>query len=215
MAESAAGSANLSITRARTLTYRDPRETSFPLIVLGVVISAAMLVGVLWTPSTVHAEGFGGEILAFVSDNNGWSAGPIRTLAFAAIWLVFRWRAASHDRRPVPGFGIAAVVAFVMCVPPITVLLLLAGPFAVLGLALLVAAIKARNQYLVVCAAVIGSLGIYESLFGISNLVPFASWAGLGHAAVFLALGGLTLLLGCVAYLIEIHARRSGRAQVN
>jgi hypothetical protein len=206
MAELAAGAGKLGLTRARALAYRDPHETSFPLIVLGVVMSAMMLVGVLWTPSTVHAEGFGGEILAFVSNNNGWSAGPILALAFAAIWLVFRWRAARHDRRPVPGFGIAAVVAFVMCVPPIAVLLLLAGPFAVLGLALLVAAIKAGNQYLTVCAAVIGSLGF---------LVRFAFWVGGEHAAVFLALGGLTFLLGCVAYLIENHAQRSGRAPVN
>jgi hypothetical protein len=210
MSESVAGARNPGITGAHALVYRDPRETSFPLIVLGVVMSAVMLVGLLWTPSAVHAEGFGGEVLAFASNNNGWSAGPILALAFAAIWLVFRWRAAKHGGRPVPGFGIAAVIAFVLCVPPIAILLVFAGPIAVLGLALLVAAIKARNPYLAGCAAVVGSLGIYEGFFGITKLVPFVYWTGWEHEAIFLALGAGTLLAGLVAYLIENRARRSG-----
>ena len=121
------------------------------------------------------------------------------TIAFSFLWLTFRTRAARDGMRYQRGFGIAAVIAAIMWLPPFVAVLVIGGPFALLGPVLLFAGIGLRNYFLVGWAAVLGTLGIFEGYFGITNRLPASLWVSWGHAAIYLGLGVMTVGAGIVA----------------
>lgn len=172
-----------------TPASRDRHETSLPLLLLGAIIS------VLAIPQ-LAGPFYGG----FDYD---WIAGVLLTAAFAAIWLLFQWRATRRGQRYPAGFGIAAIIGLVLCLPPAFIGLLVAGPFVVFGPGLLVAGIRQRNGFLTAWAAAIGFVGIFEGFFGITNRLPGSVWAEWEHPAIYLSLGLLTVLAGFVALTRE------------
>ena len=172
--------------------YRDPHETSITLLVLGAVIIALML-------AQIMLPGFQGVFGWLVTSPSGIGLTAALTIAFSFLWLTFRTRAAERGMRYRRGFGIGAVIAAIMWIPPFVGALFIAGPFALLGPVLLFAGIGLSNYFLVGWAVAIGTLGIFEGSFGITNRLPASLWVSWGHAAIYLGLGVLTVGAGIVA----------------
>lgn len=174
--------------------YQDPRETSITLLVLGAVIIALML-------AQIMLPGFQGVFGWLVTSPSGIGLTAALTIAFSFLWLTFRTRAAERGMRYRRGFGIGAVIAAIMWIPPFVGALFIAGPFALLGPVLLVAGIGLSNYFLVGWAAVVGTVGIFEGSFGITNRLPASLWVSWGHAhaGIYLGLGVMTVGAGIVA----------------
>lgn len=139
------------------------------------------------------------------SQSTGLGLTAVLTMTFGVLWLIFRRRAARHGARYQRGFGIAAVIAAIMWLPPFFAVFSIAGPFALLGPVLFFAGVGLSNYFLAGWAAVIGTLGIFEGFFGITNRLPASLWAGWEHPAIFLGLGILTVVTGMVARRQENH----------
>jgi hypothetical protein len=166
--------------------YRDPRETSLTLVLLGVAVSisvTAQLYGF-----TVSAGHYG---IGFVPD--GLTADSL-ILAFTILWLMFRRRAAVRGMRRPAGFGLAAIIGLVAGLPPFFVVMVYAGPFVVFALGLLTVGIKLDNVTLTSWGIVVGGIGIFEGFFGITNRLSPSLWAGWEHPVIYLLLGIVTLL---------------------
>jgi hypothetical protein len=116
--------------------YRDPHESSLPLLLLGAVIAVSEAIQLSWT---------GNGAFGFLTD---WPTAVMLTIAFAVLWWTFRRRAAAHGMMRSPGFGIAAIIGLVAVLPPFFVAVLYAGPFIVFGLGLAAAGMKLRNRLL-------------------------------------------------------------------
>jgi hypothetical protein len=125
-------------------------------------------------------------------------------LAFAALWLTFRGRAAARGMQRPPGFGIAAIIGAAATLPPFLVVVVYAGPFMSFGLGLAVAGVKLRNRTLTYWALGVGAVGVFEGFFGITNRLPLGIWAAWEHPAIYLLLGAITLLAGII---ISIRVR--------
>ena len=183
--------------------YRDPRETSLTLLVLGIAIAVSTAAELIWP----GLPGNGGWAfgLAF-----GWSSGAgtaaLLAIAFASLWLTFWRRAASRGMRRPPGFGIAALIGLLANLPPFYVAAFVAGPFLIFGLGLAVAGLRLRNRLLTYWALGAGGIGVFEGFFGITNRLPTAIWAEWEHLAIYLLLGALTLLAGLI---IAVRERRA------
>jgi hypothetical protein len=175
------------VSAVRARVRRDRRATSLPLLLLG----GATAVGVAPQLS---------------SDAGDALAGLMITLAFAAIWVVFRIRAARAGVGRGTGFGVASMLGlFLMLTIVGLVALTYAGPFLIFGVGLLVAASWQRNAFLAVWAIVIGGIGVFEGFFGITNRLPVPLWASWEHPAIYLVLAMMTVLAGIVAWLRENH----------
>ncbi len=167
---------------------RDRRATSLPLLLLG----AATAVGV----APMLPSGMG--------DGLAWLTIP---LAFAAIWVVFRFRATRA------GSGLGALSG---AAPKLGLLLLLiivsfttmflTGPFLIFGIGLLVTARWQHSAVLAVRAVAIGGIGVLEGFFGITNRLPMSLWAAWEHPVIYLILAVLTVLAGITAWLRENRA---------
>ena len=164
----------------------DRRATSLPLLLIG----GATVIGV--APEQPSGVGVG---LA-------WLTIP---LAFAAIWVLLRFRAtrAGVGRRDT-GFGVVpALGLFLLLVIVGFLTILVTGPFLIFSLALLVTARWQRSAFLAVWAIVIGGIGVFEGFFGITNRLPVSLWAAWEHPAIFLILALMTVLAGIAAWLRE------------
>jgi hypothetical protein len=177
------------VSAARARVRRDRRATSLPLLLLG----GAATVGIAPQLFT----GSAGDLLA----------GLMMTLAFAAIWVVFRLRAARAGVGRGTGFGAASMLGLFLLLTIVgLVALTYAGPFLIFGLGLLMAAVWQRNAFLAVWALVIGGTGVFEGFFGITNRLPLSLWATWEHPAIYLILALMTVLAGIVAWLWENRA---------
>ncbi len=175
--------------------YHDRHETSLPLLLLGAVLTVCVAAQLGWP----------GAVLIGVATD--WATGVALTIAFAILWLTFRRRANKAGmRRRAPAFGFAAIVGLVVILPPVVVVLVYAGPFAVLGPGLLTAGVSLRNRFLIVWAAVVGAIGVFEGFFGITNRLPTSVWADWDHAAIYFALGVFTVIAGTVMHVRETWA---------
>jgi hypothetical protein len=165
--------------------HRDPQETWLALTVLGSVLTAVMSAELAWPDAGWLAGNLG-----------SWLAALTLTLAFGALWLTFRWRAAAAGLRYRAGFGMAAIVGLIFCFSPLALAMVYAGPFLVFGLGLLAAAIRTANYTLAIWALAAGGTGVAEGFFGITNRLPVRLWASWEHPAIFLALGVLIAVAG-------------------
>jgi hypothetical protein len=177
---------------ASALAYRDRHETSLPLLVLGAVITVSMVAQIAWPDGN--------------SIGAAWQMGVALTIAFAALWLAFRRRAAGHALKSAPGFGLAALIGVVVVATPLALVLIYTGPFVIFGLGLIAAGLRLGNRFLAGWAMVIGALGVFEGFFGITNRLPYSLWSPWDHPAIYLALGVLTLLAGIITRARENHA---------
>jgi hypothetical protein len=177
---------------ARALVYRDGHETSLPLLVLGAVVTVCVVAQIAWPD--------GNNIGA------AWQLGVALTIAFAALWLTFRRRAAGHALKSAPGFGLAAVIGAAIVATPLALVLVYAGPFVIFGLGLAAAGLRLGNRFLAGWAMVIGAVGVFEGFFGITNRIPYSLWSPWEHPAIYLALGVLTLLAGVIVRVREDRA---------
>jgi hypothetical protein len=177
-----------------SLTYRDPHETSLPLLLLGSVITVCETVQLVW-PDHV-----------FIGLLDDWPTAVLITAGFAVLWLVFRRRAAACGMSRPSGLGIAALIGLAAILPPFIVGLVYAGPFLVFGLGLAVAGLRLRNRTLTSWALIVGGVGVFEGFFGITNRLPTAIWAAWEHPAIYLILGLLTLVAGVI---IRTRERRA------
>jgi hypothetical protein len=176
------------VSAVRARVRRDRRATSLPLLLLG----GATAVGV-----APQLSSGAGDVLA----------GLMMTLAFAAIWVVFRLRAARAGVGRGTGFGIASMLGLLLMLTIVgLVALAYTGPFLIFGVGLLVAAAWQRNAFLAVWAIVIGGIGVFEGFFGITNRLPPSLWATWEHPAIYLILALMTVLAGIVAWLRENRA---------
>jgi hypothetical protein len=181
------------IPAAAAPVYHDRHETSLPLLLLGAVITISMGVQ-LGSP-----DGRIGPI-------EDWQTAMALTVGFAVLWLIFRRRADRAGLRRPPGFFIATIIGLALILTPLAIALFYAGPFAVLGPGLLTAGVRLHNRFLAIWAAVVGSIGILEGFFGITNRLPMSVWADWEHPAIFLALGILTVVAGIVMRVRENQA---------
>jgi hypothetical protein len=180
----------------RARVRRDRRATSLPLLLLG----GATAVGV----APQLSSGAGDALAGGPGDA---LAGLMITVAFAAIWVVFRIRAARAGVGRGTGFGIASMLGlFFMLTIVGFVALVYTGPFLIFGVGLLVAASWQRNAFLAAWAVVIGGIGVFEGFFGITNRLPVSLWAAWEHPAIYLILALMTVLAGIVAWLQENRA---------
>lgn len=183
---SSAAETNAPGVAGGTRFYRDPHETSLALTVLGAVLTAAAVA------QATTADELG----------TGWLASMALTLAFAALWLIFRRRAAAGLRHRA-GFGAAAIIGLIACITPFALVIAVGGPFRLFALGLLAAGLSMGNRFLTAWAVVVGGLGMLESFYGITNRLPLAIWATWEHSAIYLALSALTLAAG-------VYLRRRG-----
>jgi hypothetical protein len=105
-------------------------------------------------------------------------------------------------RRP-PGFGIAAIMGLAAILPPFFVVLFYAGPFISFGAGLIVVGLLLRNRLLTWWALGVGSVGVFEGFFGITNRLPGTMWAEWEHPAIYLLLGATTFLAGIIIRVRE------------
>jgi hypothetical protein len=187
------------VSAVRARVRRDRRATSLPLLLLG----GATAVGVAPQLSGAQLSSGPGDPLA----------GLMMTLAFAAIWAVFRFRAARAGVGRGTGFGVASLLGLILLLTIVGLFALAyTGPFLIFGVGLLVAAVWQRNAFLAVWATVIGGIGVFEGFFGITNRLPQSFWADdpsaatLVHPAIYLILAVMTVLAGIVAWLRENRA---------
>lgn len=196
MSEQLAAASSPEAQAARA--YRDPHETSLALLVLGAVVVALMVV-------PIALPGLPGTAGWLFAEPNGLGLTAVLTMTFGVLWLIFRSRAARHGLKYQRGFGIAAVIGAIMWLPPFFGVFFIAGPFALLGPVLFFAGVGLSNYFLAGWATVVGTLGIFEGFFGITNRLPASLWAGWEHPAIFLGLGILTIATGMVARRLESH----------
>jgi hypothetical protein len=130
-----------------------------------------------------------------------WLTAALLAIAFAALWLSFTRRAAARGMRRPAGFGIAAIIGLAAFLSPVFVVY--AGPFISFGVGLAVAGLKLRNRVLTYWALGVGSIGVFEGFFGITNRLPGALWAAWEHPAIYLMLGAATFLAGVVIHRRE------------
>ena len=176
------------VSALRTRERRDRRTTSLSLLLLG----GATVVGV--APQLSSGPG---DTLAVL----------MMTLAFAAIWLASRLRAAHAGAGGGAGFGAASVLGLFLVLAIVGLMAqAFTGPFLVFGVGLLVTAIYQRNAFLAVWAIVIGGIGVFEGFFGITNRLPLSLWAAWEHPAIYLILAFMTVLAGIIAWLRENRA---------
>jgi hypothetical protein len=182
--------------------YRDPHETSLTLMVLGAVITVSVAAQLDWPGLGAAGSGFGWAL--------GWAHGSLTdsllVIAFLVLWLMFWRKAASRGVRRPRGFGTAAIISLAAILPPFVLAAFYAGPFLSFGIGLAVASLMLRNRVLTYWALGIGSVGVFEGFFGITNRLPTAVWAAWEHPAIYLLLGALTCLAGVV---IGVRERRA------
>lgn len=172
----------------RVSAARDRRATSLPLLVLG----GATALGV-----APQLSSGGDDALA----------GLLMTLAFAAIWLAFRFRASRAGVDRGTGFGVASLLGLYVILTIVGfAVLVYAGPFIIFGIGLLVAALWQRNAVLAIWAIAVGGTGVFEGFFGITNRLPLSLWAPWEHQVIYLLLAVMTVLAGVVAFLLENRA---------
>jgi hypothetical protein len=166
----------------------DRRATSLPLLLLGGATAIGVALQWPW------GMGYG---LA-------WLTIPV---AFAAVWVVFRFRAVRAGAGPGTFSGAAPMLGLFLLLAIVGFLTtFLAGPFWIFGVGLLVTARWQRSAFLAVLAVVIGGIGVLEGFFGITNRLPLSLWAEWEHPAIFLILGLLTVLAGIAAWVRENRA---------
>jgi hypothetical protein len=167
---------------------RDRRATSLPLLMLGLAT----------------AVGVAPLLPSGIDDSLAWLTVP---LAFAAIWLVFRFRAARAGGVSGTVSGVGQVLGlFLLLIIVSFVTMILTGPYLIFGIGLLVTARWVRSAFLAVWAVVIGGIGVLEGFFGITNRFPLSLWAEWEHPVIFLILALLTVIAGIAAWLRENRA---------
>jgi len=194
MTEFAATAGESGLPASAGPVYRDPHESSLPLLLLGAVITVSEAIQLSWTGTGAFGP---------LAD---WPTAVILTISFAVLWWTFRLRAAARGMTRPPGFGIAAIIGLVAVLPPFFVAVVIAGPFIVFGLGLAAAGIKVRNRLLATWGLAVGGVGVFEGFFGITNRLPVSVWAGWEHPAIYLMLGILTVFAGIVARMGETRA---------
>jgi len=164
---------------------RDPRATSLPLLLLG----------------NAAAVGVAPQLSSGAGDALVWL---MMTLAFVAIWVVFRLRAVRAGAGRGAGLGAASVLGlFLVLAVAGLMALAITGPFLIFGAGLLVVAIYQHNAFLTGWAIAIGGIGVSEGFFGITNRLPLSLWAAWEHPAIYLILALTTVVAGIVAWLRE------------
>jgi hypothetical protein len=196
MTDFAAADGQPKVAAPGRLIYRDPHETSLPLLVLGGVIASC---------EALQLVRGGNAALGFLPD---WQTAAIITFSFAALWLLYWRRAANRGMTRPAGFGLAALIGLAAVLPPFVVTLIFAGPFLPFGLGLAAAGLRLRNLKLTWWALIVGGIGVFEGFFGITNRLPTALWAPWEHPAIYLALGLLSLLGGI---FFRVRERRAAR----
>jgi hypothetical protein len=166
----------------------DQRATSLPLLLLG----------------TATAVGVAPMLPDGMDDGLAWLTIP---LAFAAIWVVLRFRAARTGSGVGAPSGTAPKLGlFLLLIIVSLPTMLLTGPFLVFGMGLLVTARWQRSAALAVWAVAIGGIGVLEGFFGITNRLPPSLWAAWEHPVIYLILAVLTVLAGITAWVRENRA---------
>jgi hypothetical protein len=97
-----------------------------------------------------------------------------------------------------------------MVATPLALVLIYAGPFVIFGLGLIAAGLRLGNRFLAGWALVTGAAGVFEGLFGITNSLPYSLWSPWEHSAIYLTLGGLTMLAGV---LVRASGEPRGRPE--
>ncbi|HSR83249.1 MAG TPA: hypothetical protein VLM11_03605 [Streptosporangiaceae bacterium] len=194
----ASGSPEESVARVSALraeVRRDLRATSAPLLLLGSATAAGVL------PQMLADTGWSG---LGVGD---WLTSLLMAVAFVVMWLFLRSRAVHRGVGRPAGFGAAAVLALCFTVSVGVIAMVFAGPFLVFGLGLLTAGLWQRNRFLAIWAVLIGSIGIFEGFFGITNRLPSSVARQWEHPAIYLALAIATVIAGLAARRREDRAR--------
>lgn len=89
-----------------------PGETSLSFLVLGAALVFSLI------PQFARALRYH---LIFGLLGNNWTAGLLIAVAFAVIWIAFRYCAARRRTSAAAGFGTAALIALVICLPPLAI----------------------------------------------------------------------------------------------
>jgi hypothetical protein len=182
--------------QAKRRTRGDRRASSVPLLAFGAVTLVDALLRTVVDP-------FRGDLLLLL----------LVPAVFLGIALYYRHRETKTGVGARTRAYVFAAVVTVVCLP----FVVLFGVFALIGLALLVIALKQRNVYLGAWAVVYGVLGGLESfylisnrLYAVSDVLGFAraqdgyfSWAS---SLVYGALGALLIGAGVYAYKSELAA---------
>lgn len=188
MTEFAATAGNPGRPVAAAPIYRDRHETSLPLLLLGIVVTASAAIQVVTGLDSITAD---------------WPTSVVLTIVFTALWLTFRRRATARGMNRPSGFGIAAIIGLVAVLPPFFVTIIYAGPFLVFSLGLAAAGLRVRNRLLAGWGLVVGGIGVFEGFFGISNRIGLAFWATWEHPGIYLLLGTLTVIAGILTLVRE------------
>jgi hypothetical protein len=180
------------LATVRGQVRKDRRATSVPLLVLGSATALAFIPQVTWQ------QGFWSGIIgnAFQS--------LIITAAFAGIWLTLRRRAATAGVGSGRGYGRAALIGLALLLLPAGVVVGgLFGPFLLFAIGLLVAGSMQRNPFLCWFGAIMGVVGVINSLHWITNRLPASVHAPWATPAIGLVLALLTVVMGVVFWRRE------------
>jgi hypothetical protein len=183
-------------TQVKRRTRGDRRASSVPLLAFGAITLLDALLRTLVDP-------IGDDLLLLI----------LTPAAFLGIALYYRHRETKTGVGARTRSYVVAAVVSVVCLPFVVFF----GVFALVGVALLVIALKQRNVYLGAWAVVYGALGGLESFYVISNRLyavsdvlglargqdGYFSWAS---SLVYGALGALLIGAGVYAYKSELAA---------
>ncbi len=168
------------------------RETSWPLLLLGAVVSVSVMPGLVW-PSydsqVMVISRVSGSLPDFVM-----AVGL--TVAFAVLWLTLRRSVSRDEGRSAAGFAVGVVLGVVLV---LSGLLYIVGPFVLLGVGLCFGGYKLDDPVLILWAVAVGVAGFWAGTFGLGH------WSA---AASYLMLSLLTVLAGVIAYLWESRRLR-------
>jgi hypothetical protein len=175
----------------RRRTRGDRRATSVPLVVFGAITVLDALLRTVVGPL--------GTIAPLV----------IAPAGFAAVALYYRRREIARGVGGRTGAYVLAAVLTLLILP----LVIVFGAYALVGVALLVIAVRQRNLYLGVWAVVYGVLGGLESIFFLSNrLYTVADALGFVRAENGYFWWAPTLVYGALGALLigaGLYAQRS------
>jgi len=164
----------------------DRRATSVPLLIFGTIT----LIEAFLRPF-VHASV--NDIVAVV----------LAPLGFAAVAIFYRRHEVSIGvGSPTRAYGLTGL-GLALALTIFLGLILLFGTFAVVGVGLLIIALRQRNFYLGIWAAIYGVVGTLESFYLISNRIA-VSWS---PSLVYGVLGAMLIGAGLLVRRNEVGAR--------
>ncbi len=166
---------------AAALTRRKARATSTPLLIAGVIGTAASLIQ--WATGDMYTT----ELLI----------GPVTIAVLAGLSAVERRRWRRTGLSGVADYSLAALVLLAVGLLVLPVAFFgLAGPFLGLAIVLVVFGIRDRRQRLVIWTALLATLGTAENYYAFTNRLAYTSSNESLHFAILVAVGVLFLVAG-------------------